>query len=331
MRRFGSYVLLERIGTGGMGEIYRGRRVGAGGFEKDVALKLVRPELSGSAELVQSLIDEAKLAARLTHGNIAQTQDLLQVGEVWIVVQELVEGVDLFTLGRALVRNERRLGLDECVHVAKEVLRGLDFLHRLPGDDGAPLGLVHCDVAPANVMVNVGGEVKLVDFGTARGARLADVAGSSAGGKLRYRAPEQARGERFDLRADLYSVGLLLWEMLAGERVYEGMELEPLLASVARGAVPPIDAMRADVTETLARIVHRALHPEPRLRYPSAAAFSRALEDQEVGHDGSRSAHVLSEIVAAVREEARLAPRPRLVSVAEDRSLEASLVDALDP
>lgn len=332
MQRFGPYVVLERLAGGGLGEIYRGRREGAGGFAKDVALKLVRPELARSAERIQDLIDEAKLAARLTHGCIAQTQDLLQVGEDWIVVQELVDGIDLFQLGRALVRYERRLGLDECVHVARQVLLALDFVHRLAGEDGQPIGLVHCDIAPANVMVNVGGEVKLVDFGTLRGSRLADVEGTSAGGKLRYLAPEQMRGEPFDHRADLYSTALLLWELLAGERIYEGMALEELSAAVAAGAVPHVLELREDVPETLASILHRALHPDPRLRYPHAAAFARALEDQDVGRDVSRSCRVLSEIVTAVRAEPRPPTvKPRLVSVAEDRSLEDSLVDALDP
>lgn len=330
VQRFGPYMVMERLATGGLGEIYRGRRVGAAGFTKDVALKLVRPELAGSAERIQDLIDEAKLAARLTHGCIAQTLDLVQVAETWAVVEELVDGVDLFQLGRALGRYERRLGLDEGVHVARQVLTALDFLHRVAGDDGRPLGLVHCDIAPANVMVNLGGEVKLVDFGTLRGARLADVAGISAGGKLRYRAPEQMRGEAFDQTADLYSVGLLLWELLAGERVHEGLSLEVLSGAVAEGRVPDVTALREDVPAPLARIVHRAIHPDARYRYPNAAAFARALEEQEVGRDSSRCCRVLAEIAVAVQAELAQ-PAPQLVSVADDHPLEASLEDALDP
>lgn len=327
VQSLGPYVVLERIAAGGMGEIFRGRKVGAAGFEKEVALKLVRPELAHSAEGIQALIDEAKLAARLTHGSIVQTLDLLQVGEDWVVVQELVDGVDLLQLGRALVRNERRLGLDECVHIIKQVLVALDFVHRLAGSDGHPLGVMHCDIAPANVMVNVGGEVKLIDFGTARGSHLADVEGAYAGGKVRYRAPEQMRGEPFDQRADLYSTGVLLWELLAGERIYEGYELEDILRAVGEGEIPQILELRPDIPAELAIVLHRATHPDPHYRYPQAASFARALEDQEVGRDASRSCRVISEIVRAVQQEQSSQPPPiPLVPVAEDRSLE----DALD-
>lgn len=332
MQPLGPYVLLERIASGGIGEIYRARKSGAGGFEKQVAVKCVRPELARSAERIQDLIDEAKLAARLTHGNIAQTLDLLQIGEDWLVVQEYVDGVDLFQLARTLVRHERRLGLHECVHVVKQVLLALDFVHRLSDDDGRPLGVVHCDIAPANVMVNVGGEVKLIDFGTARGPSLAAVEGRFAGGKVRYRAPEQVRGQEFDHRADLYSTGVVLWELLAGERIYEALELEEILAAVAEGAIPDVREVRDDVPEGLAAVVRRATHAEPSYRYPTAAAFLQALEDQPLDVDASRSRHVLGEIAAAVRADLRASrpPARRLVPLAEERTLEDSLVDALD-
>lgn len=329
MQSFGPYVVLDRIATGGFGEVYRGRQAGAGGFEKQVALKLVRPELARSAEDIQGLIDEAKLAARLTHGSICQTLDLVQVGEVWVVVQEYIDGVDLLQLGRSLVRHERRLGLSECVYIAKAVLLALDFVHRLQGPDGYPLGLMHCDIAPANVMVNAGGEVKLIDFGTVRGAHLVDVAGGSGGGKLRYRAPEQMRSEAFDHRADLYSTGLLLWELLAGERVYEGFQLDEIVDAAVRGDVPPILQLRPDVPAQLAEVLQYALHPDPTQRYREAAEFHWALEAQEVDRDTSGSCRALAEIVGALRQEATPPHAPSLVPVAED-SLEASLFDALE-
>ncbi len=330
MQSFGPYVVLERIATGGFGEVYRGRHVGAGGFEKQVALKFVRPELARSAEDIQGLIDEAKLAARLTHGSIVQTLDLLQVGEVWVVVQEFIDGVDLLQLGRSLVRHERRLGINECIYIAKAVLLALDFVHRLRGPDGHPLGLMHCDIAPANVMVNAGGEVKLIDFGTVRGAHLADVGGAQGGGKLRYRAPEQMRTQPFDHRADLYSTGLILWELLAGERVYEGFELDEIVNAAARGDVPPILQLRPDVPPQLAEVMQYALHPDPHQRYREAAEFHWALEAQDLGRDTSGTCRVLGEIVGALQQERNTpSSAPSLVPVAED-SLESSLFDALE-
>ncbi len=329
---FGPYQLLERIASGGVGEIYRARMAGAGGFEKIVAIKRILPDLAQSAELIQSLIDEARLAARLTHGNIVQILNLERFGEDWGVVLEFVDGIDLFRLERVLEQHERRLGVDECVHVAKEILVALDYVHRLQDDDGHPLGLLHCDIAPANVMVNVGGEVKLLDFGMARSESMVAVEGGVRGGKIRYRAPEQARGEEFDLRADIYSTAVVLWELLAGERVFESMTLEEIMSAVERGDVPGIETVRTGLPDGLVRVLRRALFPDVRYRYPHAAAFLRALEDLEVGRDPARSRHVLAEIVSAIRREARPgAPRPaKPVTVAEDLSLEDALESALD-
>ena len=332
MESFGRYLLLERIASGGVGAIDKARLAGAGGFEKIVAIKRILPEHAQSAELVQSLIDEARLAARLTHGNIVQVLDLERVGDDWGVVLEYVNGIDVFRLERVLEQHERRLGVDECVHVAKEMLVALDFVHRLQDDDGNALGLVHCDIAPANVMVNVGGEVKLIDFGMTKSESMVAVEGVTPGGKIRYRAPEQARHEDFDLRIDIYSTAVVLWELLAGERVFESMTLEEIMSAVEHGNVPPIESVRAGLPEGLVRVLHRALFPDPRYRYPHAAAFLRALEDLDVGRDPARSRHVLAEIVTAIRREGTPdAPRPPApVTLAPDESLEDALESALD-
>lgn len=331
METFGPYVLLQKLAAGGMAEIYKAKLAGAGGFEKIVALKRILPEYSHNAEFIQMLIDEAKLAARLTHGNIVQVLNLERVGNDWALVLEFVEGIDLFRLERVLEQHERRLGVDECVHITKEILIALDFVHRADDEQGNPMGLLHCDVAPANVMVNTGGEVKLIDFGVARASGLSEMAGTMPGGKIRYRSPEQARAEGFDLRTDIYSVAVVLWELLAGERVYEALSLEEIVSRVANGDVPPIETVRDDLPDGLVRVLKRALYPEPRYRYPHSAAFLRALEDLDVGLDPARSRHVLSEIVRAVLHDGR--PKSRsldAVTVAEDQSLEDALESALD-
>lgn len=333
MESFGPYVLVERIAAGGVGVIYKARMAGAGGFEKTVAIKRILPEHAQSAELVQSLIDEARLAAKLTHGNIVQILNLERVGDDWAMVLEYIDGIDIYRLERILEQHERRLGVDECVHIAKEMLVALDFVHRLQDEDGTALGLVHCDIAPANVMVNVGGEVKLLDFGMARSQSLIEVDGATPGGKVRYRAPEQARGQSFDLRADIYSTAVVLWELLAGERVFESMDLEEIMGAVETGDLPPIESIRNGLPDGLLRVLRRALYPDPRYRYPHAAAFLRALEDLEVGRDPARSRHVLAEIVGAIRREQRPTPLEKpasAVQVAEDLSLEDALEDALD-
>jgi eukaryotic-like serine/threonine-protein kinase len=331
MEAFGPYLLLEKLASGGMAEIFKAKMAGAGGFEKHVAIKKILPEFSADAEFIQMLIDEAKLAARLTHGNIVQVLNLERIGDTWALVLEFVDGIDLFRLQRVLEQHERRLGVDECVHVVREILIALDFVHRATDEEGTPLELVHCDVAPANVMINVGGEVKLIDFGVARVSGLAEIEGRMPGGKIRYRAPEQARGEEFDLRADIYSVAVVLWELLAGERVFESMQLEEMLVRVSSGDVPDIGSIRDDLPDGLIRVLRRALHSDPRYRYPHSAAFLRALEDLEVGVDPARSTHVLSEIVRAIDKDGKAKSRKLgQVTVAEEASLEDALESALE-
>jgi eukaryotic-like serine/threonine-protein kinase len=323
---FGPYTLLEKIAAGGMAEIYKAKMKGAGGFERTVALKRLKREHLANAELVQMLMDEAKITVRLTHSNIAQVWNLENFADEWALVLEFVDGVDLFQMERALEKHERRLGLEEAVHIVKEVLSALDFAHRLADEDGQAIGLIHCDVSPSNVMVNHSGEVKLIDFGVARAANL--VLEGPSGGKIRYRSPEQTRGDEFDLRADLYSVGIVLWELLAGERIYEGLSLEEIIERVSSGDVPPIETVRDDLPEGLITVVHRALHADRRYRYPHAAAFLRALEDLEHGRDPARCRRVLAEIVRAVTIPRRAAARraSQKLKVAEERSLE----DVLD-
>lgn len=336
MEVFGPYVLIEKIASGGMAEIYRAVLAGAGGFQKPVAIKRIRPEHARNAELVQMLIDEANIAVRLTHANIAQIINLERVGDEWGLVLELVEGIDLFQMERSLEQHERRLGVDECVHLTKEMLSGLDAVHRLTDEHGEPLGMVHCDVSPSNVMVNLGGEVKLIDFGVARATGLAD--GGMIGGKIRYRAPEQVRHEELDLRSDLYSAGVVLWELLAGERIYESLALEEILEKVEHGGVPPIESVRPGLPEGLVRVMRRALFPDPKYRYPHAAAFVRALEQLDVGRDPVRSRRVLAEIVrsivaarkSATPMRAATSQSPAKVRIAEDPSLEDVLESELE-
>jgi serine/threonine protein kinase len=334
LETFGPYVLLDKIASGGMADIYKAKMAGAGGFEKIVAIKRIRPEYAASAEFVQMLIDEAKIAVRLTHANIAQVINLKRVADDWGLVLEYVDGVDLFRMERSLEQHERRLGVDECVHVVKEVLNGLDCVHRLTDEDGEALGLVHCDISPGNVMVNMSGEVKLIDFGVARASASRIAQHNLPGGKLRYRAPEQVRGEEFDLRSDIYSVGVLLWELLAGERVYESETLEEILTRVSQGDITPIESVRPGLDEGLIRVLRRALYPDPKYRYPHAAAFVRALEDLEVGRDPARSRRVLAEIVRAVTIPKRVAERRASqsgrVQLVEDPTLEDVLEDELD-
>lgn len=319
MAQLGPYRLFEQLGSGGAGIIYRARFRGAGGFEREVAIKRLLPEYGHRAEAVQALIDEAKLGARLSHGNIAQVERLEHIDGEWIVVLEYVRGVDLFQLSKVLRQNERRLGVPEIGHIGREMLQALQFIHQARGTDGQPLNLVHCDIAPANVMVSENGEVKLIDFGSAKGSSLAELDGSVPGGKLRYRSPEQMRGDGFDLRSDLYSVAIVMWELLAGERVYESMELEDIVDNISAGLVPEISEFRADVPANLRRLLDRALAPNRKARFQTADAFLAALEDAHLCVEPARARYALGELARVTAE------RPGLEVVSEEVSLEESL------
>ena len=316
-----TYEVLERVATGGFCEILRAKQQNEAGFEKVVALKRLLPEHAQRPDRVQALIDEAKLAASLTHGNIAQVIDLVQLSGEWSVVLEFVAGLDLFRLTRIFAEHDRRLDVPECLHIVREILVALDYLHNATDADGESLGLVHGDMAPGNVMVSVTGEVKLIDFGMLRTQNVAPSV-SPVGGKVRYSAPEQVRGGARDVRGDLYATGLILWELLAGVRVFEGMNLEELVTAVGRGATPPVEIWRPELPPVISAIVLRALASEPDRRFNSAADFLRAMGRAEVPWDPVSSAQVLSGLIRRLRAAAVQSP----VKMAGGTSLE----DVLD-
>lgn len=325
MERFGPYVLVDHLGRGGLGDIFRAKLLGAGGFERWVAVKMLRPEHAIHAERVQRFIDEARLAARCTHGNIAQVFTLERFGDHWALVLELVDGLDLLRLVRALAQYERRLGLDEAVHVAKEALLALDFVHRLADERGVPLGLMHGDIAPANLMIARTGELKLIDFGLTR--QILELEPSLRGGKLRYRAPEQVQGDG-DARSDLYAIALVLWELIAGERIYEGLGLEEIVAEVSAGSVPDLSLYRDDVPAALIDVLRCALAVEPKRRFQDAAAFLRALDSLPIGKEPLRSRRALAEVVTVLSTPTPSGSQRPAVAIVE-QTLESALEDAL--
>jgi serine/threonine-protein kinase len=188
--QFGSYLLDERIAAGGMAEVFRARRIGAAGFARQVCIKRVLPALCADPAFVEMFVDEARTGAQLRHGNIVAIDDFGEVGGQYFLCMELVSGVDLARLLRALARDGRACPTDVAVVVATAMLRALDYAHRKVARDGSPLGIVHRDVSPHNVLVSYAGEVKLSDFGIAKAAsRTHQTAGRVVKGKLSYMAP----------------------------------------------------------------------------------------------------------------------------------------------
>ena len=284
-RAFGRYVLFDFIGKGGMAEIYLARQRTELGAARLCVVKQILPELASDARFSEMLVHEAKLAAQLNHANVVQVFDLGREDERLYIAMEYVEGFDLNELLRRCSRQRVPLPFEMAVHVVREALAGLDYAHRRKGDDGKPLGIVHRDVSPSNLLVSFEGEVKVCDFGIARAlGGDADAAQAGAGeqslaGKAGYMSPELARGQSVDARADVFAAGIVLWELAAGRRLYRAGEGRPGLLEQARAAeIPELpDRGMPEATE-LARIVRTALAVEPQARYASAGAMLRDID-----------------------------------------------------
>jgi len=261
-----------------MAEVWRAEVAGPAGVRKEVALKLVRGEHGAQGDFTRMLVEEARVAARLTHANVVQVFELVAEGDRHAIAMELVRGRDL---GRVLERcRERgvRLGLPRAVHVGVEVCRALAYAHRLAAD-GRPLGLVHRDVSPHNVLVSFEGEVKLADFGIARAMSQAGLTDpGTVKGKLAYMAPEQARGEPVDGRADVFALGVLLWELCTGRRLFaRETDAATLTALLGQDPVSPPSAWNEEVPPELDAALLAALQRDPARRTATADALGAAL------------------------------------------------------
>ncbi|MBK8481320.1 MAG: serine/threonine protein kinase [Proteobacteria bacterium] len=301
--RFGKYELVRRIGAGGMAEVHVARAFGAEGFVKDVVIKRILPAFNADREFVGMFINEARLAARLHHANIVQVIEFDQVEGVFYIAMEWVDGTDLRHIRS--VSRRRRLPIPEvlAVHVGVEALKGLHYAHGKI-EHGRPLGLVHRDISPHNLLLSFAGELKIADFGIAKVAALASVTRTGAvKGKLTYMAPEQVRGEAIDQRTDLYALGIVLWELLSDRRLYgdSGSEGE-LIAAVRRGGAPPLASVSPTVAAGLAAVIDRLLAPRSEERFGSAAEVLPALSQFASTGDGLAVADYLRRLLPAEAE-----------------------------
>src|SRR5689334_1538159 len=280
-RPFGRYTLFDKIGQGGMADIFLARAQTELGATRLVVVKQILPRLAESPEFSDLLITEAKLAARLDHANVVQVHDLGKVDGVLYIAMQYVEGFDLIELLRRCSRTKTALPVQYSLLIVIEALRGLDYAHRRTSEDGTPLGIVHRDVSPSNILISLEGEVKLCDFGIAHANDAAPASDDVIKGKAGYMSPEQARGDSIDSRADVFSVGIVLWELLAGRRLYRvAAEGGPSLLDQAKAArVPDLVSRGLPLEETLFGIVKKALAPNRDERYQSARELLRDLED----------------------------------------------------
>jgi eukaryotic-like serine/threonine-protein kinase len=269
---------IERYLTeGGMGAIYLGKKLGAGGFEKAVVLKQLLPEYTSRPEFRDLFFREAKISATLDHVNIVRTFDLVSSEDALFIVMEYVQGADLRTITWRARLKRRPLSPQAVLHVALEILAGLAYAHGRQASTGAPLGIIHRDVSPSNILCSAQGDVKLSDFGIAKATTFSSVF-YRVRGKVGYMSPEQAHNRILDGRSDLFSLAVCLFESLTGERLYAG-DLQTPPEIIYGQRVPPLSVKRPDLPEELESVMATALAHDPDGRFQDARAFAEALRE----------------------------------------------------
>jgi len=281
----GKYVVRRKLAEGGMAEIYLAAALGPEGFEKDVVIKRVRPGLAGDPEFVRMFIAEARVASRLNHANLVHIFDFDKHEDTYYLAMEYVRGHSLWELRRRC--QERGVAIPPMLvaQIGMEVARGLAYAHRLT-DGGQTLNLVHRDVTPHNVLLSFDGAVKLTDFGIAKAGGRATTSGMLKG-KFAYMSPEQGRGEALDARTDVFALGVTLWELLTGARLFEGEGDVAVLRAVQERLIVPPARLNPGVSPALDAAVMRALERERARRWPTAHELERALAEVVLG--GARS------------------------------------------
>ena len=322
--RVGRYELLAPIASGGMASVYLARARGVGGFEREVSLKLTHAHLRENPEFGAVLLEEAKLAGRIRHTHVVSVLDVGEDPLGFYLVMDYVEGDSLHGLQRKHV-TERGEPLPRgiAMRILLDALAGLHAAHELRGDDGEPLGVVHRDFTPQNVLVGTDGVAKLADFGIAKAtSRGSHTATGVIKGKARYMSPEQARGRPVDRRCDVWAAGVVAWELLAGRKLHDKVDDVPLLLRVVTEPPPRLRAAGVAVSPELEAVVASALEMDVERRCPTAAELARRLSEAFSRTDRLEGPLRVGELVAELAG-AGIAERRKLAQMALDRTVPA--------
>jgi serine/threonine protein kinase len=313
------YRVIKRLEAGGMAEVYLGEATGVEGFKKRVAIKRVLPHLAQNENFIRMFLDEARLSAKLSHANIVSVFDISARDDTYFLIMEFVDGANLKKILDSLNRRSQRFKLPEAIYVCAEACRGLSYAHELHDENGRALGIVHRDISPPNIMLTKRGEVKVADFGLAKaGTQLSQTDPGVVKGKFSYLSPEAANGKDVDARADIFSLGIVLWEMLAGRRLFLGETDYATVKLVQVANIPRLSPLNNQVDVEFEEIMLKALAREPEKRFQSAQEFGDAL----TGYLFSRQLKVTNYDIATLVKTA----------IAEDampQKNETSLIDRL--
>ncbi|MEZ4226192.1 MAG: serine/threonine-protein kinase [Polyangiaceae bacterium] len=309
--RVGRYELLLELASGGMATVYIGRQFGAGGFERLVAIKRMHPHVAREPELAASFMDEARIASLIRHPNVVNVHDVHDADGEHLLVMDFVEGASLATVMRFARKRRERISRPAALRILVDALQGLHAAHEQCSLEGRPLGIVHRDATPHNILLGIDGSVRLTDFGIAKAAeRSVNTATGLAKGKFRYMAPEQARGGALDRRVDVFAMGVVAWELVTGERLFDADADGQVLLAITSGDYRRPTAVDPRIPAPLEQIVMRALSVAANDRFATAQSFADALASYAHANDEVASATDVARLVhefcgEAVREKRR--------------------------
>jgi serine/threonine protein kinase len=312
------YTITERLDHGGMAEVFRGVAESMEGFKKSVAIKRVLPNLTKNEKFVAMFLDEARLSLFLQHANIVQVFDISKTPDnAYFLVMEFVDGKDIGAVQRALETKRRRIPFDIALHIGAEICEALEHAHVSRGPDGKPMSLVHRDVSPSNVLLSRAGEIKLTDFGIAKRAESDATQGGAVRGKFAYISPEQARNEPLDPRADVFSVGILMWELICNRRLYSNLDDLGALRAVREANAPAPSKIDPKLPREIDDILMVALARDKKVRFPSCGVLGQKLRslryslDETSGDPATELAKIIESTEEVERESAQIiAVRP---------------------
>jgi serine/threonine protein kinase len=320
------YRVVEKLESGGMAEVFRAESEGLQGFRKQVAIKRVLPHLSSKKKFISMFLDEARLSAQLSHSNCVQVFDIGVGDNAFFIVMEFVDGANLKAIIEHLKKHKRDFPVEAAVYISLEICKGLAYAHELTDPNGVPLHIVHRDMSPPNVLITKHGEVKIVDFGLAKAnSQLEKSEPGIIKGKFSYLSPEAAMAQEVDARTDVFAVGIILWELLAGQRLFLGDTDFQTVKKVQQSAIPSIVDINPQVPPELERIINRSLAREPSQRYQAARALGADLSKFLFKHAVPVSTFDIANLVqGAMRERQRY--RPAQASII-DKLIEEALLE----
>jgi serine/threonine-protein kinase len=312
------YRVVDRLEAGGMAEVFRGEALSVQGFKKQVAIKRVLPHLAQNPNFISMFLDEARLGARLSHANIVTVFDIGAADNTYFIVMEFIDGVNLKSMIEGLRKSGQRFPMKEAIYICIEACRGLSYAHETLGEEGEELNIVHRDVSPPNILISKRGEVKLTDFGLAKATtQLEKTDPGVVKGKFSYLSPEAAMGQEVDARADIFALGIVLWEMLAGRRLFLGETDYQTVKLVQQANIPSLTRLNPEVDEEFEGVLLKALARDPAQRYQSCRDFGDALAGYIFSHQMKVTAYDIAALVKSVSGK-----KPR-------RSQDQSIIDRL--